>query len=107
MNNINKNLKLGATGLAQHSIEFGHVFDFENIKIVEKVLNYSTRITAETFTIKIKGDDNIVNKQKDSINFKTTYDSIIIPKIQTLTKKENKHKWSLNSLDNDQLFCKF
>ena len=78
--------KIGGTGLAQHSIDFGHVFDFENTKIVEKVSNYNTRITAETFTIKIRGDDNIVNKQKDSINFKTTCDSIN-PKIQTLTNK--------------------
>ncbi|XP_055601010.1 uncharacterized protein LOC129749910 [Uranotaenia lowii] len=81
-----KNKKVGGSGLAQHSIEYGHIFDFKNTNILEKVSKYNTRICAEMFHIKIRGDSDVVNKQKDSINFKSAYNSIL-PKIKTLTDK--------------------
>lgn len=68
---------IGGTGLSQHTLEEGHIFNFDNTKILDKVTNYKTRLTVETFNIKLKGDENVVNKQRDSLNFKTTYNSIV------------------------------
>lgn len=80
LNQHNYNVKtknISGTGLSQHTIEEGHIFDFEKTKILDKVTNSYTRLITETFHIKIKGDENVVNKQKDSANFKTAYNSII------------------------------
>lgn len=75
---------ISGTGLSQHAIEEGHVFDFDKTKILDKVTNSYTRLITETFYIKIRGDENVVNKQIDSANFKTAYDSIIT-KLKTTT----------------------
>ena len=72
-----KTRNIGGTGLSQHTIEEGHIFDFDKTKILDKVSSYKTRLTVETFNIKLRGDDNVVNKQRDSSNFKTAYNSII------------------------------
>lgn len=72
-----KTKNISGTGLSQHTIEEGHIFDFEKTKILDKVTNSYTRLITENFHIKIKGDENVVNKQKDSANFKTAYNSII------------------------------
>ena len=93
--------KVGGTGLTQHSVDFGHTFDFDRAQTLEKVSKYNTRICAEMFHIKIRGDDQVVNKQKDSINFKSAYNSIL-PKIKTLT---DKRKRNTNQNKNNQTIC--
>lgn len=79
-----KTKNISGTGLSQHTIEEGHIFDFDKTKILDKVTNSYTRLITETFHIKIRGDDNVVNKQKDSANFKTAYNSIIT-KLKSIT----------------------
>ena len=72
-----KTKTVGGTGLAQHTFETGHIFKFDKAKILDKITNYNTRIIAETFHIKSRGDENVVNKQRDSITFKAAYNPII------------------------------
>lgn len=72
-----KTKNISGTGLSQHTVEEGHIFDFDKTKILDQISNSYKRLTAETFYIKIRGDDKVVNKQKDAMNFKTAYNSII------------------------------
>ena len=72
-----KSKTVGGTGLAQHTFEIGHIFNFDKARILDKITNYNTRIIAETFHIKTRGDENVVNKQRDSVIFKTAYNPII------------------------------
>lgn len=81
-----KSKNIGGTGLAQHTIETGHAFKFDRAEIIEKISKSNTRLIAETFHIKIKGESNVVNKQRDSIIFKAAYNPIIYK----IRKEKNK-----------------
>ncbi|XP_058836199.1 uncharacterized protein LOC131692873 [Topomyia yanbarensis] len=72
-----KNKSVGSTGLAHHTINEGHLFDFKNAKILDEVPRTDTRLIVEMFQIKIKGESNTFNLQRDSIKFRSAYNGLI------------------------------
>lgn len=72
-----KTKKIGSTGLVQHTINEGHCFNFDRTKILNEIPRTDTRLIAETFYIKIKGEGNTVNLQRDSIKFRSAYNGLI------------------------------
>ncbi|XP_058840132.1 uncharacterized protein LOC131695616 [Topomyia yanbarensis] len=65
------------TGLAQHTLQEGHIFDFDNTRILERIENQESRLTAEMFHIKILGEEKTVNLQRECGTFCTTYDGLV------------------------------
>ncbi|XP_058448888.1 uncharacterized protein LOC131428848 [Malaya genurostris] len=65
------------TGLSQHTQQEGHLFDFANTRILERIDNQKSRLTAEMFHIKILGEDRTVNLQRECGTFCTTYDGLV------------------------------
>ncbi|XP_055522676.1 uncharacterized protein LOC129716860 [Wyeomyia smithii] len=83
----NKNPK---SGLATHTIEEGHVFDFDNTAFLERIDDPATRMIAEVFHIKKEGEMRTVNLQRECGNFNTTYNGLLArlrrePKTRTRT----------------------
>ena len=66
------------TGLAQHTLQEGHIFDFDKTRIVEKIDDQETRLVAEVFHIKVLGEENTVNLQRECGNFDTAYDGLVL-----------------------------
>lgn len=64
-----------ATGLTQHAIENGHTFDFSRTKILERINNGASRLSAEMLHIKIN-NENTVNLQRDVDGFSNTYNNL-------------------------------
>ncbi|XP_058817913.1 uncharacterized protein LOC131681226 [Topomyia yanbarensis] len=65
------------TGLAQHTLQEGHIFDFDNTRILERIENQESRLTAEMFHIKILSEEKTVNLQRECGTFCTTYDGLV------------------------------
>ncbi|XP_053699154.1 uncharacterized protein LOC128746132 [Sabethes cyaneus] len=76
------------TGLAQHTIHDGHLFKFDDTRIVARIDDQETRLTAEVFHIKVLGEDRTVNLQRECGNFNTAYDGLI-PKLRRIQTKNN------------------
>ncbi|XP_053687290.1 uncharacterized protein LOC128736823 [Sabethes cyaneus] len=64
------------TGLTQHTIELGHVFDFSNVHVLERINSEPTRLTAEMLHIKIR-EQRAVNLQRDAASFSNAYNGLI------------------------------
>ena len=65
------------TGLSLHTQVEGHKFDFNNTKILERIDSKETRLTAEMFHIKVCGEENTVNLQRECGVFNNTYNGLI------------------------------
>ena len=65
------------TGLSLHTQTEGHMFDFNNTKILERIENKESRVTAEMFHIKVRGEENVVNLQRECGVFNNTYNGLI------------------------------
>lgn len=65
------------SGLAVHTIEEGHVFDFDSTTILERIEHPDTRMIAEVFHIKKLGEQQTVNLQRECGNFNTTYNGLL------------------------------
>lgn len=65
------------SGLAVHTIEEGHVFDFEKTTVLERIENPETRMIAEVFHIKKQGERETVNLQRECGNFNSTYNGLL------------------------------
>lgn len=66
------------TGLTQHTSCDGHVFNFDETKILERIADQESRITAETFHIKLAGEHNTVNLQRECGLFNTSYNALVL-----------------------------
>ncbi|XP_053698993.1 uncharacterized protein LOC128745963 [Sabethes cyaneus] len=69
--------KEAKSGLAQHTIQSGHIFDFDNTRILERVENQESRETAEMFHIKILGEEKTVNLQRECGTFNAMYNGLV------------------------------
>ncbi|XP_039433524.1 uncharacterized protein LOC120415946 [Culex pipiens pallens] len=65
-----------SSGLAQHSLELGHVFDFSRASILEKVETERLRCTAEMLHIKMRGS-GAVNLQRESASLSSSYNCLL------------------------------
>ena len=65
------------TGLSLHTQVEGHIFDFNNTKILEHIDNKETRLTAEMFHIKVCGEEKTVNLQRECGVMNNTYNGLI------------------------------
>ncbi|XP_055523233.1 uncharacterized protein LOC129717381 [Wyeomyia smithii] len=77
------------TGLTQHTLGDGHVFDFEKVTILERIVDQESRITAETFHIKLVGERNAVNLQRECGTFNTNYSALVVK----LRQGTNSGRW--------------
>lgn len=64
------------SGLSQHTLGVGHVFDFSKTSILEKVERESARCTTEMMFIKMKGD-KAVNLQRESAALSSSYNRLL------------------------------
>ncbi|XP_053685905.1 uncharacterized protein LOC128735447 [Sabethes cyaneus] len=69
--------KEAISGLAQHTIQSGHMFDFDNTRILERVENQESRETAEMFHIKILGEEKTGNLQRECGTFNAMYNGLV------------------------------
>ncbi|XP_055527260.1 uncharacterized protein LOC129719869 [Wyeomyia smithii] len=83
------------TGLTQHTLGDGHVFDFEKVTILERIVDQESRITAETFHIKLVGERNAVNLQRECGTFNTNYNALVVK----LRQGTNSGRWRGNKCD--------
>ena len=72
------------SGLSQHSLQFGHLFNFEKTKILERIDDQACRKVAEMFHVKLAGEDRTVNLQRECGAFNSIYNSAIV-KIREVT----------------------
>ncbi|XP_053686394.1 uncharacterized protein LOC128735938 [Sabethes cyaneus] len=77
------------TGLALHTIQEGHIFDFEKTRILEKIENKDTRLTAEMFHSKMRGQERTVNLQRECGNFNDTYNGLMT-KLRLLEERKKR-----------------
>lgn len=75
------------TGLTHHTLFDGHIFDFDNTKIVERIADQESRIVAETFHIKLAGEHNTVNLQRECGSFDTSYNALVVKLRQVTNSK--------------------
>ena len=73
------------SGLAQHSLELGHVFDFNRASIVEKVGAENVRCTVEMLHIKMRGN-KAVNLQRESASLSSSYNCLLKKIRETSTR---------------------
>ncbi|XP_058819272.1 uncharacterized protein LOC131682082 [Topomyia yanbarensis] len=78
------------TGLSQHTLQVGHIFDFANTQILERIENQESRTTAEMFHIKMLGEDKTVNLQRECGTFCTTYDGLVTKLRQCVNNDESR-----------------
>lgn len=71
-----KTKNLNSTGLAQHSVNNRHSFDFNNIKILDTIHNVKQRLVAESLYIKKCGDRSC-NTQIELNGLDTRYDNLL------------------------------
>ena len=65
------------SGLSQHTIQEGHIFDFNNTRILEQIENQESRTTAEMFHIKILGENKTVNLQRECGTFNAAFNGVV------------------------------
>lgn len=65
------------SGLAVHTMEEGHVFNFAKTKILERIQDRETRSIAEVFQIKKRGEERTVNLQRECGNFNSVYNGLL------------------------------
>ncbi|XP_058449139.1 uncharacterized protein LOC131429108 [Malaya genurostris] len=78
------------TGLSQHTQQEGHIFDFANTRILERIENQESRVTAEMFHIKILGEERTVNLQRECGTFCTTYNGLMAKFRQYWNSKDDR-----------------
>ncbi|XP_055523086.1 uncharacterized protein LOC129717253 [Wyeomyia smithii] len=64
-----------ATGLTQHTLEHGHSFDFSRTRILERINNNASRLSAELLHIKMNSKTT-VNLQREVDGFSNTYNNL-------------------------------
>ncbi|XP_055527637.1 uncharacterized protein LOC129720214 [Wyeomyia smithii] len=64
-----------ATGLTQHTLEHGHNFDFSRTRILERINNNASRLSAEMLHIKMNSKTT-VNLQREVDGFSNTYNNL-------------------------------
>ncbi|XP_062539001.1 uncharacterized protein LOC134207295 [Armigeres subalbatus] len=79
------------TGLTQHTLFDGHNFNFDKTKIIERIDDQESRMTAETFHIKLAGEHNTVNFQRECGMFNTDYNALVV-KLRDLTNDERRRR---------------
>lgn len=65
------------SGLAVHKMEEGHIFNFDQVKILDRIQDQATRNIAEVFHIKKRGEDLTVNLQRECGNFNSAYNGLL------------------------------
>lgn len=65
------------SGLAVHTIEERHAFNFGKTTILERIELPDIRMIAEVFHIKKQGEQQTVNLQRECGNFNTTYNGLL------------------------------
>ena len=65
------------SGLSQHTVQEGHIFDYNKTRILARIENQESRTTAEMFHIKIVGENRTVNLQRECGAFNATYNGLI------------------------------
>lgn len=50
--------------ISQHRVEYGHDFEWDNIKILDREIGYNKRLISEM--LHIKSQNNSLNKQEDT-----------------------------------------
>ncbi|XP_053691042.1 uncharacterized protein LOC128739573 [Sabethes cyaneus] len=75
------------SGLSQHTVEEGHLFDFAKTRVLERIENQETRTTAEMFHIKILGDSKTVNLQRECGTFNAAYNGLVLKLRQSNNNK--------------------
>ncbi|XP_062716986.1 uncharacterized protein LOC134292157 [Aedes albopictus] len=81
------------TGLTQHTLCDGHIFNFDETKIVERIADQESRIAAETFHIKLAGENNTVNLQRECGTFNANYNALVV-KLRQMTNDERRRRES-------------
>lgn len=79
------------TGLTQHTLCDGHIFNFDETRIVERIADQESRITAETFHIKLAGENNTVNLQRECGMFNTNYNALVV-KLRQVTNDDKQRR---------------
>lgn len=79
------------TGLTQHTLYDGHVFNFNETKIIERIANQESRLAAEAFHIKLVGENNTVNLQRECGTFNNSYNSVVV-KLRQLTSDDRRRR---------------
>lgn len=72
---INKNKN--ATAALQHTINTGHTFNYDSVKILDAEINFRKRLTLEMLHIVNEGDNNAVNLKSDVESLDSTYAQLI------------------------------
>ena len=83
------------TGLTQHTLCDGHIFNFDETKIVERIADQESRIAAETFHIKLAGENNTVNLQRECGTFNANYNALVV-KLRQMTNDERRRRENEN-----------
>lgn len=77
------------SGLSQHTLGIGHVFDFSRTKILEKVEKENARCTTEMMHIKMMGTE-AVNLQRESASLSSSYNRLLL-KLKESQPKKSRH----------------
>lgn len=90
------------SGLAVHTIEEGHVFNFEKTTVLERIEHPEVRMIAEVFHIKKQGDQQTVNLQRECGNFNSTYNGLLARlREEPRTRTQTRTAQNTNSTDNE------
>ncbi|XP_062708649.1 uncharacterized protein LOC134288292 [Aedes albopictus] len=90
------------SGLAVHTIEEGHVFNFEKTTVLERIEHPEVRMIAEVFHIKKQGDQQTVNLQRECSNFNSTYNGLLARlREEPRTRTQTRTAQNTNSTDNE------
>ncbi|XP_062703746.1 uncharacterized protein LOC134286186 [Aedes albopictus] len=79
------------TGLTHHTLCDGHVFNFDETKIIERIADQESRVVAETFHIKLAGEANTVNLQRECGLFNTNYNALVF-KLRQVTNNDRRRR---------------
>ncbi|XP_062713754.1 uncharacterized protein LOC134290604 [Aedes albopictus] len=79
------------TGLTHHTLCDGHVFNFDETKIIERIADQESRVVAETFHIKLAGEANTVNLQRECGLFNMNYNALVF-KLRQKTNNDRRRR---------------
>ncbi|XP_038111571.1 uncharacterized protein LOC119767316 [Culex quinquefasciatus] len=79
------------SGLSQHSLQAGHLFNFDKSKILERIDDQACRKIAEMFHVKLAGEENTVNLQRECEAFSSVYNSVVVNYSQRTETTTTRH----------------
>lgn len=80
------------SGLSQHALQAGHLFNFDKIKILERIDDQACRKIAEMFHVKLAGEEKTVNLQRECGAFNSVYNSVVVKIREVTTTNERKRQ---------------